>query len=73
MNDQGLAVTSHHNQPFYPPTPPRASFTTGGTGLEPDWTYLGTMFTTQFMSITLIILIVLLMHSSSLNAGFGDQ
>ena len=43
------------------------------TGLEPDWTYLGTMFTTQFMSITLIILIVLLMHSSSLNAGFGDQ
>ena len=43
------------NQPFYPPTPPRASFTTGGTGLEPEWTYIGAIFTIQLSSITLLI------------------
>lgn len=71
MNDQGLAVTSHHNQPFYPPTPPRASFTTGGTGFEPDWTYIGTVFTIQFSSIILLILLAQC-YFSSLQTGCGD-
>ena len=34
-------------QPFYPPTPPRAS--TGGTRVELVWTYIGNAFTMHFV------------------------
>lgn len=71
LNDQGLAVTSQHNQPFYPPTPPAQPTQQKALDLNQTGLTTGAIFTIQLSSIILLILFAQC-YFSDLYIGFGD-